>query len=179
LVLGDTDLTPYDMGTFGSRTTPTMAPQLRRVAAAARDLLVDTAAKEWNISPDNLIAANAKVTDPGTGRSTSYAEVARGKTLARNIPDEDPITPASKWTIAGKAIPKVDGRAFVTGRYQYTSDLRPTGMMYGKEELASLDSLTRKLVTAAEDGPHNQIESNTAIEDVQSVEVASEQCESL
>ncbi|HEY9232101.1 MAG TPA: molybdopterin cofactor-binding domain-containing protein, partial [Blastocatellia bacterium] len=26
LVMGDTDLTPYDMGTFGSRTTPTMAP---------------------------------------------------------------------------------------------------------------------------------------------------------
>ncbi|MGA8304416.1 MAG: molybdopterin cofactor-binding domain-containing protein [Candidatus Acidiferrales bacterium] len=132
MVLGDTDLTPYDMGTFGSRTTPTMAPQLRRVAAAARDLLVETAAKEWNTSPDKLIAANAKVTDPSSGRSTSYADLARGKTLARNIPDEDPITPASKWTIAGKSIPKVDGRAFVTGRHQYTSDLRPAGMMYGK-----------------------------------------------
>ncbi|HKS07982.1 MAG TPA: molybdopterin cofactor-binding domain-containing protein, partial [Pyrinomonadaceae bacterium] len=30
LVMGDTDLTPFDMGTFGSRTTPTMAPQLRK-----------------------------------------------------------------------------------------------------------------------------------------------------
>jgi nicotinate dehydrogenase subunit B len=40
MVMGDTDLTPYDMGTFGSRTTPTMAPQLRRVAAAARDFLI-------------------------------------------------------------------------------------------------------------------------------------------
>ena len=36
LVMGDTDLTPYDRGTFGSRTTPTMAPQLRKAAAAAR-----------------------------------------------------------------------------------------------------------------------------------------------
>ena len=47
MVMGDTALTPYDMGTFGSRTTPTMAPQLRRVANAARDLLVQEAAKEW------------------------------------------------------------------------------------------------------------------------------------
>ena len=93
MVMGDTDLTPYDMGTFGSRTTPTMAPQLRRVAAAARELLVETAAKEWNTSPEELIAANAKVTDPSSGRSMSYAELARGKTLARNIPEEDPITP--------------------------------------------------------------------------------------
>ena len=29
MVMGDTALTPYDMGTFGSRTTPTMGPQLR------------------------------------------------------------------------------------------------------------------------------------------------------
>src|SRR5207253_5867841 len=39
LVMGDTDLTPFDAGTFGSRSTPTMAPQLRKAAAAARELL--------------------------------------------------------------------------------------------------------------------------------------------
>ena len=44
LVMGDTDLTPFDMGTFGSRTTPAMAPQLRKAAAAARELLKDLAA---------------------------------------------------------------------------------------------------------------------------------------
>ena len=37
LVMGDTQLTPFDMGTFGSRTTPTMNLQLRKVAAAARE----------------------------------------------------------------------------------------------------------------------------------------------
>jgi nicotinate dehydrogenase subunit B len=132
MVMGDTQLTPFDMGTFGSRTTPTMAPQLRRVAAAARDLLLQAAAKEWNTTPEKLLAVNAKITDPSSGRSTTYADVARGKTLAQSIPDEDPMTPASEWTIAGKSLPKVDGRAFVTGRHQYTSDLRPAGLLYGK-----------------------------------------------
>ncbi len=132
MVMGDTALTPFDMGTFGSRTTPTMAPQLRRVAAAARDLLLQTAAKEWNTAPDKLVAQNAKITDSASGRSASYADVARGKTLAQRIPDEDPVTPASQWTVAGKSLPKVDGRAFVTGSHQYTSDLRPAGVMYGK-----------------------------------------------
>ncbi len=32
LVMGDTQLVPYDMGTFGSRTTPDMNLQLRKVA---------------------------------------------------------------------------------------------------------------------------------------------------
>src|SRR5437879_8457843 len=35
LVMGDTQRVPFDMGTFGSRTTPVMNLQLRRVSAAA------------------------------------------------------------------------------------------------------------------------------------------------
>jgi nicotinate dehydrogenase subunit B len=132
MVTADTALTPFDAGTFGSRTTPTMTPELRRVASAARDLLVEAAAKEWNIAPAGLVAAEARVTDPASGRSLKYAELARGKTLAQNLPAEDPVTPATQWTIAGKAIPKVEGRAFVTGKHQYTTDLHPAGMLHGK-----------------------------------------------
>ena len=132
MVMADTALTPFDAGTFGSRTTPTMTPQLRRVAAAARDILVEAAAKEWSIQAAGLVAVDARVTDPASGRSLKYAELARGKALAQNLPAEDPITPATEWTVAGKAIPKVDGRAFVTGRHQYTTDLRPASTLYGK-----------------------------------------------
>ena len=132
MVTADTALTPFDAGTFGSRTTPTMTPELRRVASAARDLLVEAAAKEWNAAPAGLVAADARVTDPASGRSLKYAELARGRTLAQNLPAEDPVTPATQWTIAGKAIPKVDGRAFVTGKHQYTTDLHPAGMLHGK-----------------------------------------------
>ena len=132
LVMADTSLTPFDAGTFGSRTTPTMTPQFRRVAEAARNLLIGVAAKEWNVAPEGLVAADAKVTDPASKRSLSYAELARGKTLAQNLPAEDPVTPATKWKVAGKPLPKVDGRAFVTGSHQYTSDIRLEGMLYGK-----------------------------------------------
>ncbi len=132
LVMADTTLTPFDAGTFGSRTTPTMTPQFRRVAEAARNLLIGVAAKEWNVAPEGLVAADAKVTDPASKRSLSYGELARGKTLAQNLPAEDPVTLASEWEIAGKPLPKVDGRAFVTGHHQYTSDIRLDGMLYGK-----------------------------------------------
>jgi nicotinate dehydrogenase subunit B len=132
MVMADTALTPFDAGTFGSRTTPTMTPQLRRVANAARDILIASAAKEWNVAPDKLVAANAKVTDPASGRSISYGELARGKTLAQNLPADDPITPPNEWTVAGKSIPKVNARDFVTGRHQYTPDMTRPGMLHGK-----------------------------------------------
>jgi nicotinate dehydrogenase subunit B len=132
MVTADTALTPFDFGTVGSRSMPTMSPQLRRVASSARDLLVGAAAKEWNVAAEGLTAANGKVTDLATGRSLSYAELARGKTLAHNLPAEDPVTPPDQWTIAGQPIPKKDARTFVTGKHQYTPDLRRPGMLYGK-----------------------------------------------
>jgi isoquinoline 1-oxidoreductase len=132
MVTADTALTPFDFGTVGSRSMPTMSPQLRRVANAARNLLVVAAAKEWNVAVEALTAADGKVTDPATGRSLRYAELARGKTLAQNLPAEDPVTPPDQWTIAGTPIPKKDGRSFVTGEHKYTPDVHRPGMLYGK-----------------------------------------------
>ncbi|MGZ7074053.1 MAG: molybdopterin cofactor-binding domain-containing protein, partial [Candidatus Angelobacter sp.] len=47
MIMGDTDLTPFDLGTFGSRSTPQMGSQLRKVAAVAREMLLDMAAQRW------------------------------------------------------------------------------------------------------------------------------------
>jgi nicotinate dehydrogenase subunit B len=132
MVLADTALTPFDAGTFGSRSTPTITPQLRRVSAAARDLLVEKAAKQWNVPEGKLVAGDGKVTDPTSGRSLRYAELAREDLSERQPPAQDPVKPAVEWTIAGKSMPKVDAREFVTGAHRYTTDLRPEGMLHGK-----------------------------------------------
>lgn len=162
LIMGDTQLTPFDMGTFGSRTTPTMGPQLRKAAATAREVLIGLAAERWQASRSSLVAADGRVTDPSSNQSLSYGELSGGKRLVkivenpdiapgspwhRNI-DKAQLAPASAWRVAGKSMPKVDARAFVTGQHKYTSDLKLPGMMHGKvlrpaafhATLASLDS---------------------------------------
>ncbi|HUJ33458.1 MAG TPA: molybdopterin cofactor-binding domain-containing protein [Candidatus Acidoferrum sp.] len=132
MVMGDTKLTPYDMGTFGSRTTPTMNLHLRQVAAAARDTLLDMAAQQWKTSPQNLRASDGRITDRSTKRTVEYAELLKGQQLTQLIPAEDPIAPASEWTVEGQSIPKVDGRDFVTGKHKYPSDQKLPGTLYGK-----------------------------------------------
>jgi nicotinate dehydrogenase subunit B len=132
MVMGDTALTPFDMGTFGSRSTPYMSPLLRRAASEARDLLIAQAAAEWQTRPDKLQASDGKITNPATGAAFTYGQLARGKTLAHDLPEADPITPPSEWTVAGKPVPKLDARAFVTGQHQYTPDLRPANMLHAK-----------------------------------------------
>ncbi len=56
LVMADTALTPFDLGTFGSRTTPTMAPRLRMMAATAREEMIAAAAERWHLQRDTLLA---------------------------------------------------------------------------------------------------------------------------
>jgi nicotinate dehydrogenase subunit B len=132
MVMGDTQLTPFDMGTFGSRTTPTMNLQLRKVAAAACDMLIDLAAAQWKVDRSRLVADNGTVTDPQTKRSLDYAALTKGTQLTASLPAEDPLIPAAKWKVAGQSVAKVDGRDFVTGKHRYPSDQKLPDMLYGK-----------------------------------------------
>jgi len=120
------------MGTFGSLTTPRMAPQLRRAAAAARETLIALAAEQWKVETNTVRIVNARFVNHDASKSLTLAEVAKGQKLVKTIPADVAITPASEWTIAGTSVPKVDGREFVTGKHQYTSDIGREGMMFGK-----------------------------------------------
>ncbi len=152
LVMGDTQLTPFDMGTFGSRTTPTMNLQLRKVSAAARDLLIGLAAKQWQVDSQELTAEQGRVTDPKSNRAIDYAALVKGQQLTASIPAEDPLIPASKWEILGHSPAKISGREFVTGGHRYPSDQKLPDMWYGKvlRQASFGATLTSVDLTAAE-----------------------------
>ncbi|MFI5459438.1 MAG: molybdopterin cofactor-binding domain-containing protein [Isosphaerales bacterium] len=132
LVMADTQLTPFDMGTFGSRTTPDMSRRLARIAAAARELLVDFAAETWKTDRALLSAVDGAIVHTTTKQSLDFGKLTKGRKLAKTVADSSPANPPEKWTVAGHSAPKVDGRASVTGKHQYASDIRLPGMWYGK-----------------------------------------------
>jgi isoquinoline 1-oxidoreductase len=132
LVMGDTEVVPFDLGTFGSRSTPTMAPQLRKAAAAAREMLIAIAAEQLKVAPADLKIIDARFVNHDKSKTLTLAEVARGRKLVKVIPDDIAITQPKDWTIAGTSVPKVDAKAFVTGAHQYTTDIQREGMLYGK-----------------------------------------------
>ena len=132
LVMGDTQLTPFDMGTFGSRTTPTMNLQLRKVAARARETLIGLAATQWGVDRQRLVAADGKIADRQSSRSIDYAALAKGKQLTQTVSADEALIPAADWKVAGQPAPKVDGRDFVTGKHRFPSDQKLADMLYGK-----------------------------------------------
>ena len=145
MVMGDTALTPFDMGTFGSMTTPRMGPQIRKAAATAREMLIDLAAQKWNVDRDTLSVANGRVVNGS--HSAGFGELTNGQKLTRTIPTSAALTPAADWKVSGTSVPKVNGREIVTGAHKYAYDIRRPGMQYGKvlypqsygATLASLD----------------------------------------
>lgn len=132
LVMADTALTPFDAGTFGSRTTPDMFPQLRRVAAAAREALLDLAAEALKVERAALTVAEGKCSKTGSTESLTFGQLAKGQKLVKSGADAGALTPASAWKVAGHDLPKVDGPDYVTGRHKYASDIKRPGMVQGK-----------------------------------------------
>lgn len=130
MVMGDTDLTPFDMGTFGSQTTPRMWPQMRRAAAAAREILVDLASQKWMVERASIHVADGRVT--AGSHSAGFGELTQGQKLSRTIPSDPELTPATEWKVAGTSLPKVDAKAIVTGAHKYPFDVKRPGMLHGK-----------------------------------------------
>jgi nicotinate dehydrogenase subunit B len=162
MLMADTDLVPFDMGTFGSRSTPDMASHLRRVAAAAREALIDLAREQWKVDRADLSAADGKVLHKD-GRSLAFGDLAKGQKLVATVTEETKLKPATEWKVAGSSVPKIDGRDFVTGKHRFTTDMSLPGMLHGKvlrppaygAKLKSLDDSKAKAiegVTVVRDG---------------------------
>jgi isoquinoline 1-oxidoreductase len=163
LVMADTELTPFDAGTFGSQTTPQMVPHLRRIAAAAREELIGLAAEQVKVERSTLVVTDGKITHPPSKQSFTYGELTKGKKLSKSASSDVKVTPPEKWKIVGTSVPKVDGRAIVTGGHRYSSDVKRPGMVHGKvlrpptlsSTLVSADLTKAKAmsgVTAVRDG---------------------------
>jgi nicotinate dehydrogenase subunit B len=132
MIMADTDLTPFDQGTFGSRSVPTMAPQIRRAAAAARESLIDLAAQQLKVDRIILVCDGGKVTNPDTKQSLTFAEVTKGQKLVKTIMVNVRTAAPDQWKITGRSERKVNGREMVTGKHRYTSDIKRPGMVVGK-----------------------------------------------
>lgn len=133
MVMGDTDLCPWDAGTFGSMTTRFHAPLLRSACAEARAILIQLAAEKWKLPPATLSVRNGRVVvaaDPK--RSIAYGALAQGQRITRRLdPKPEPEDPA-RYTLVGTSPLRTDAVAKVTGAAKYTGDIRLPGMLYAR-----------------------------------------------
>ncbi|MHC4641304.1 MAG: xanthine dehydrogenase family protein molybdopterin-binding subunit [Planctomycetota bacterium] len=133
MVMGDTSLCPWDMGTFGSMTTRFFGPALRAAAAEARAVLIELASEHLKIPKDRLNAKDGTVFDKTQNKSrVTYAQLAKGKTIARHVKTKPPLKTPSEFNIVGKPVLRRDALVKVTGKAEFAGDIRLDGMLYAK-----------------------------------------------
>jgi CO/xanthine dehydrogenase Mo-binding subunit len=134
-IMADTELCPDDGGTAGSGTTPRAVPAIRKGCAAGRQLLIDTAAKTFNVDAKALSVRDGKVQGLGADQQFSYADLANEKhaqALQRNVDTGVSIAEVKEWRVLGTPVSHVGAKDILTGAHRYPSDIRRPGMLYGK-----------------------------------------------
>ena len=131
MVMGDTELCPWDMGTFGSMSTRFFGPALRAAAAEAKAVLVELAAEQLGVAKERLKTKAGVVYEEAGQKKVSYAELAQGKKILRHVKGVTPKAPA-EFTLVGKPVIRRDGAAKVTGQAKYAGDVREPGMLHAR-----------------------------------------------
>jgi isoquinoline 1-oxidoreductase len=133
MVMGDTSLCPWDMGTFGSMSTRFFGPPLRAAGAEARMILMELAAEHLQVPQDRLVTENGVIFDRSQKeKRVTYADLAKGKTIARRASGKPALKTPSQFKVMGKEFLRRDAVEKVTGKAKYAGDIRLPDMLYAR-----------------------------------------------
>ncbi len=135
VVMADTDRTPNDGTTAGSRTTPSTVPAVRKAGAAARALLIEVASRKLQAGREQLEVRDGAAVAADGSKKFSYADLAKSPEAAgvgRGVlPPGASLTPVESWTVLGKPRPHLKSPELATGAHRFPSDTQRPGMLYG------------------------------------------------
>ena len=119
-----------NFGTGGSQGIRQSNEYVRKGGAAARMMLVQAAADEWNVPVAECRAAGSVITHTPTGRTVSYGKVAiaAGK-LTAPLPANVTLKDPKDWKLAGKRMARLDTVDKTTGAQIYSMDLKLPGLL--------------------------------------------------
>ncbi len=131
MVMADTDLCPWDMGTFGSMTTRFFGPPLREAGAEGRQVLIELASEQLKCPKDQLITKNGIVYNRlNKKQKVTYGQLTKGKVIQRHASGKVPVKTPDQFNVMGKSFLRHDSFVKVTGEAKYAGDIRLPGMLY-------------------------------------------------
>lgn len=117
----------------GSFSVRSSYMDLRKVGAAAREMLIKTAALQWGVPVEECYAENAKVFHKPSGKSIGYGELADAASKLE-VPKEPKLKDPKDFKILGKATAKPDVPLKSSGRAMFGIDVSVPGMVYASVE---------------------------------------------
>ncbi|HLF65934.1 MAG TPA: molybdopterin cofactor-binding domain-containing protein [Saprospiraceae bacterium] len=131
---------------------------LRTAGATARQMLVNTAAKQWDVPSSECTTEKGVVHHKASGKSVSYGDLAAA-TVGTPVPEKVELKDPSQYKIIGTSVPNVDNYNIVTGRPLYGIDTKREGMLYGAfthppafgQKLGSIDDSAARAIPGVKD----------------------------
>lgn len=114
--------------TGGSQAIRGSHEYVRLGGATARMMLIEAAAREWGVAAADCRVSKGVITHAPSGKSTTYgavAQVANDITPPKDVTLKDP----AQWTIAGKAVKRIDTLDKLDGSLVYGTDFSMPGML--------------------------------------------------
>jgi nicotinate dehydrogenase subunit B len=133
MVMGDTAVCPWDMGTFGSMTTRFFGPALRAAAAKARETIRALASERLGAPGGRLRLEHgvaSVIGDPH--RRVTFAELSKGVRAAQAVDQPAVLRSAADFAVMGRSSRRLDCAEKVTGAARYAADIRLPGMLYAR-----------------------------------------------
>lgn len=121
--------------TGGSSSIKDGIDKMRQSGCAARHLLIAAAALEFNVEAKSLETANGSVTDPASGKSRTYGELA-ASAATLEPPSKLALREKSDWKLLGKSQKRADIPAKVTGQPIFGIDVDLPDMVYGTVKMS-------------------------------------------
>jgi isoquinoline 1-oxidoreductase beta subunit len=118
-----------EMGTGGSRGIRTSEDYVRRGGAAARMMLLQAAADQWNVPVGELSVSDGVITHAASKRSITYGNIAAA--AAKLTPPDlksIKLKNPKDWKIAGKPMKRLDTAPKLNGSLVYAIDLKLPGI---------------------------------------------------
>jgi nicotinate dehydrogenase subunit B len=135
LIQCDTSMTPDQGTTSGQQSHPTNfnRTNLALAAATAREALLRMAAARFGGPTKGLVAKDGVITvnDGPESKRVTYAELIGGKKFEVQLDPKATRKHPREWTVLGTAVPRVDMRDMVTGRFEFVHNVRVPGMLHG------------------------------------------------
>ncbi|MFA5328984.1 MAG: molybdopterin cofactor-binding domain-containing protein [Prolixibacteraceae bacterium] len=133
MVMGDTELTPYDAGTWGSLSTRALGPSLMAAVAEARAVLLQLGADYLDVKPEELTVADGVISlKNNRSKKVTYGQLTKGQRIEKFLEIKPKTKDFSEYKIRGKSFRHADGVIKVTGQAMYSGDFRMPGMLYAK-----------------------------------------------
>ena len=108
---------------------------MRVAGAAAKDMLLAAAAKQWGVTASECAAKTSRVTHAASGRSATFGELAHAA-ATQSVPTSPALKNPDSFTIRRTSPTRLDIPSKVNGTAKYAIDFTTPGMLYAALEMA-------------------------------------------